>query len=111
MTIYIILGKLKDPDQSDFVEVLVAKTFLSDAEKFCKEQIEKKDNPYSEVSWQKTELETKQMKECLDCNNYKGCKIEAAFTRFVELLYVRDEVNISALKSCLAKNCIKWDGK
>ncbi|KKM87034.1 hypothetical protein LCGC14_1273050 [marine sediment metagenome] len=57
MAIYVILGRLKYGPK--FTEVLVAKTFLSDAEEFCKKQIEKIDNPYLEVSWQKTELETK----------------------------------------------------
>ncbi|KKM97838.1 hypothetical protein LCGC14_1163940 [marine sediment metagenome] len=57
MTIYVVLGRLgKEPN---FVEVLVAKTFRQDAEEFCTKQIEKEDNSYSEVLWQKTELETK----------------------------------------------------
>ena len=55
MTIYIVIGRLKE--QPDFMEVLIAKTSIEDAEIFCKKQIEKKNNPYSEVMWQSTELE------------------------------------------------------
>ncbi len=57
MTIYVVLGKSRN--EPEFVEVLVAKTFVKDAEEFCIKQLEKKDNPYSDVSWKKTELETK----------------------------------------------------
>ena len=54
MTIYVILGYSKE---DRFTEVLRAFTLFENAEKFCKDQFDKEDNPYSEVQWQSTELE------------------------------------------------------
>ena len=57
MTIYVVMGKLKDPIEDNFQEVLKAFTLFENAEKFCKDQFDKEDNPYCEVLWQRTELE------------------------------------------------------
>ena len=54
MTIYVVIGKLIE---DDFQEVLKAFTLFENAEKFCKDQFDKEDNPYYEVLWQQTELE------------------------------------------------------
>ena len=57
MTIYVVLGKLKEVLDDDFSEVLKAFTLFENAEKFYKDQFDKEDNPYYEVWWQQTELE------------------------------------------------------
>jgi len=57
MTIYGVMVKLKDKIEDDFQEVLKAFTLFENAEKFCKDQFEKEDNPYYEVWWKQTELE------------------------------------------------------
>ncbi|MFX1453611.1 MAG: hypothetical protein ACFFCM_22465 [Promethearchaeota archaeon] len=58
MTIYVVLGILKDGyDPYNTPEVLKAFSTIEHAEEYCKKLINKADNPYKEIYWIATELE------------------------------------------------------